>query len=514
MKVSRVLRRQQRRLVTGILLASPILAAPYFPGCGHSHGAYPTTCTPGVGSTSCPTDGWEQLRQVETTLAEAQTTSVVNIGGLGDWSALEICFGDQSHSGTLVYSGASPLDPSKTIYCFRNLALLQIWLRKFVAHQDASNSACTGGRVGFINLAPIFSQLNKLPEYLVDRHFNDPEVIAHFEQLWFAVLVELADPAYMLATDDRASWFISIGNEIDMYLNDREQPYPVVGGSAPYPGPVARWSEYSAFYSAVAGYVQSSAAEAGVPVSVGTTVRWGEQPGDGVCGPKVLADHYSASTDCIFSTARNGAPASATVYPDEGIQIALTHLAMAAASNLFVYTRYYPHFLGEQPGTDLQTLRTQFQIELSNDFSAMGTWSTTATYLGQTPNDLPIVLQEISYPSAWNDGIHLAVDNVAANAIVDQQASFVTDSFQAWYTYNQNTTGAPILSYNWFNLNDFPTAWCDAATGGNYFPFCTWGLWTSAHQYKADPQFTGWYNFSSLGQGLNSSDADPPRACP
>jgi hypothetical protein len=225
----------------------------------------------------------------------------------------------------------------------------------------------------------------------------------------------------------------------------------------------------------------------------------------------VLAEQYNANMDCVY--ARPGG--TAKVLRDEAIWVALTHLSMATSSDVFVYTRYFPRFLGEPPGTSLTTLQPAFQTELADHFSQMGAWSDLATAWGVTLGDLAIVIQEVSYSSAYNSGGGLS--DLMAHAIAYQQGPFASATFNTWNAYNsaaQSAQTAQVLSLNWFNLHDFPSIFCDLVQGGNYFPFCAWGLWTNDHQEKqtGDPFLTTswvWYLLPGLDQ--NPPESDPAR---
>lgn len=532
----------QRRLAVGIVLTTPLLAAPYFPSCGRSHGTFPSACMqPGVGN--CPAGTPEQNDQVEAALQQAQATSVVSIGTpYADWSALEKCMvGMEPPPGTQIYQGADPRNDQVTITCSRNLDAFRIPLRQFVAAPDPGNPDCNGGRVGIINLAPIFSAESRLPRYLEDARFNgsspvsEMNVLQSFKDLWDAVLVELGDPVYVNDPGnppdepaDRANWIISIGNEIDMYLNGRRAPYPAAGAQMGacgpnepgqndcYLDPPTRWADYAEFYTEAAAYVKSTADAANVPVSVGTTVRWGAEldpppahySGDDVCGPYELFVHSSMSTDCTYF----GVPSapSSTVYTDEIPAVLVSYFAMAGASNVYVYTRYFPQSLGEppQPTTDPDLFGPQYTLQLVSQFANMGTWSSDITAEGATAIDLPIVIQEIGYPSSFG--------SAQSQNIADQHLRAVDAAFNAWNIYHDDFVPTlnlpPVLSLNWFQLHDFAPQLCP----GN-FPFqaCEWGLFTSDHQEKKHPNdaWSSWVQFGLLGISQNPPEQDPKRSC-
>lgn len=518
-------------------LLGALCAAPYFPGCLPSHGAYPTACT---GAGCPPARTTASYAQVEARLGEAQATSVVHIGRVGSWNELEPCDPTlaaaqlRAPPGTQFFyqeppQGSPPNTPN--VYCWPDLTWLREHLRALVAHQSSTNPSCTGGRVGIINVAPIFSEQNALPDYLAYLPLSNPHVAQRYAQLMAAVIAELNDPAYQLAADDRASWYLLIGNEIDMYLNDTLAPYPKKGPSANLSA-YQRWQDFRTFYG-TAVYLIRSGLPQGLPVSIGTTVRWGTEgtaPNiDGVCGPYELWARASQTVPppapCNYLTVRNQASVWATVPVDQFQGIALTHLQLAAVSDLFVYTRYYPRYLGLPPGTVAKDYyRTLVTQELQQDFADMASWSAVGTYLQQTTSNLPIVIQEISQPSAYHvGGSGLTVEqSLAAHGIAEQQESLVRAAYQAYRAHNDSEPLAPLLSVNWFNLHDFanvnhPLSPCNTtATSGWLSPACSWGLLTPTGAAKASgPLQSCWSWFAAEGVAQNAPELgiDPPRAC-
>jgi hypothetical protein len=527
----------QRALALGILLVTPLLAGPYFPTCVPSHGTFPMTCTqPGVGN--CSTDATERFKQAEASLQEAQVTSIVSIGELfADWNALERC--DSLATGEVIYQGPDPGTPNQTITCRRNLDSFREPLRQFVAAPDPEDPACDGGRIGIINLAPIFSEGSRLPQYLADARFNgssdisQKSVLESFKDLWDAVLDELSDAAYVNDPGsppeepaDRAHWIISIGNEIDMYLNGRRAPYPLTalpgscglnepGQNDCYEAPPTRWADYAAFYTAAAAYVKEAAAGRGVPVRVGTTVRWGAEldpppahySGDDVCGPRELALHNFMGTNCTYF----GVP-SATVYTNEMPNVLVSYVGIAAASDVYVYTRYHPRFEGEppQPETDPVWVGFTTFFALQADFATMGTWSRDLTAFGATPFDRPAIIQEVGYPSSF--------EVPQSQDIADQHWRVVGAAFDAWNSYNNTIAPlenlARIQSLNWFPLHDFPPQVCGPPVS-RPFQFCEWALYTSAHQEKIHPSesTSSWGQFALHGAAQNPPSTHPQRAC-
>jgi hypothetical protein len=80
-------------------------------------------------------------------------------------------------------------------------------------------------------LNPIDTTVNRMPEYLQSKSFNDPEVIRQFKQLIDYTLSQIQDIELVS---------ISIGNEIDFYLgNDTEN-----------------WQEYEDFFKEIKTYIK------------------------------------------------------------------------------------------------------------------------------------------------------------------------------------------------------------------------------------------------------------------
>src|SRR5262249_28823382 len=88
---------------------------------------------------------------------------------------------------------------------------------------------------------------------------------------------------------DPPEWDISIGNEIDGYLNNpnRDGLVPAVDGTR-----LQAWQNYGTFFSAASAYVRNTSAGAAAERKTSTTVRFQ------FCGPGVLK--AAPNVSCTF----------------------------------------------------------------------------------------------------------------------------------------------------------------------------------------------------------------------
>lgn len=136
------------------------------------------------------------------------------------------------------------------------------WLT--IADQFFSN---TGVKLS-LSLNPIDTNNLRLPKDLRDKPFNDPEVIERYKSL-----VDFA--ARKVTHSD--IFFVSIGNEIDVYLGSSAQ----------------KWQEYTEFFNAVAPYVREKFPEA----VVGSKMTY-----DGILNLGDKARRLNKSADVVLAT--------------------------------------------------------------------------------------------------------------------------------------------------------------------------------------------------------------------
>lgn len=214
------------------------------------------------------------------------------------------------------------------------------------------------------------------PPDLQDVPFDDPRMLQRFNALLDAMLAKIDHPVR----------YLSIGNEVDVYLENHPD----------------EWDAYTRFYEGALAHAHKVAPG----MQVGVTVTF-----DGLIRHADEVERLNARSDVLI----------VTYYP------------LGAA------------FVADNPDAPL------------TDFPK----------LVQLADGLPVVLQEVGYPSAALLGSSEA-----------EQAQFVRSVFSAW-----KAAGSAIPFLDYFALHDFTEDWCNAFEGyyglkhPNFHAYlCTLGL--------------------------------------
>ncbi len=234
-------------------------------------------------------------------------------------------------------------------------------------------------------------------------------MIAAYEALWDHVAAILAQPKY-----NNTEFIISIGNEVDNYLNAPNGSYPNDPRGGPIQNeatPAEAWTSFGKFYAAVAPYVKANPA-AGPTRLVGVTLEWlGNDCGSGI---SLLSGSFCS--------------------PSLTVQDVKSFLGN---SDLYVFT-YYPGFLVTDNASKVDTI-------VNGDLQNMKTLSTN--------DGKPIVLQEAGTPSNLNNpgGPHTSPDGL----LEQQQSYFVQSMFADVKAENAKPGGPYFQGLNIFQLRDF-----------------------------------------------------------
>jgi hypothetical protein len=505
----------------------------------------------------------------EKLFVDAQASSAFSLNA---WSALELCVKDKMLGKDAYLIDYDPstqvidqfpnckLDTDMGTYmgpcwCYHEFKSanpahpFNRWLEKFVQYKQCGNSA--DGRSGLIQLGPIFSWGRAVPGYLHDVPFDHPDMIKAFARLWDDMSAVLAQAKFTIPANDitrRPEWIISIGNEVNLYLNDptaikRANYVDGVGSGASDSENVATaWTKYNTFYQRARNYVR------GLPV---------DTDGNGTL------DLQNTSTPQVswvaFSTAwRTSPPCSspgwAIAHPGEcpvNFGALASYLSMLATSNFASYT-YYPFPFGFAPGSSAHA--DSFYTAVTADLNGMKAVSEYVAPFAMG-RQLPIVLQEVGYPSSWVDP-NLPIDAGAYNSdnIADQQEAFVQGAIWALKDYNSDWipeidwwvdalfTPPPdpsqgpfvvprIVSYNVFMLHDFygdlapnpcflekfhPDPDLDGMAPTTFGVFlCSLGVRTETGAEKdAGGNKTPWGTFVQEAMQITNPGLDPDRHCP
>ena len=203
-----------------------------------------------------------------------------------------------------------------------------------------------------LGIQVINTTAKETPADLLDVPFDDPQMLRRFEALFDAILARL----------DHDVRYLSIGNEVDVYLANHQE-----------------WAAYTAFYDGAVAYVHQVAPS----IQVGVTVTY-----------KGLLDH----TNEVMRLNQN--------------------------SDVLIVT-YYPlgdAFTADNPDAPL------------TDFPKMV----------ELADGLPVVLQEVGYPSAD-----------LLNSSEAEQAQFIHSVFAAW-----QAEGDAIPFLDFFMLTDMSDDFC------------------------------------------------------
>lgn len=506
-----------RVMTLAIFSLAPFLMAPYFRSCGEPvHGVFPMPCHPG--SANCPGVDTARMDNAEQRLVDAQTTSVLI---LNRWAELEPCFQyplfgfddyRTDHDGCWIADDLE--EPTQLSFynrcsCYWNLdvdrgsakSIVAAWLKAFVAQHPP----CTGGRSVLIQLGTMFGpdkHPRSVPAYLKKVRYDDPRMIRAFARYWDKISEVLARPEFR-----KAEFVISIGNELDLYLDDsfnQKFRFTDDDGNLVDGVPTEAWRRYATFYKKAAAYVKGkpvvlddgttlpNTSSKGFTRTVGFTMTWGE------CSPFPSGDCGTQWQDWNERDNRNDA-----------------YLSMIKASDHWIYTRYRP-FTGY--GSNVRNVYREAYDTLYDTFLDMAAYSALSKQLGAGRANRPILIQEIGFPSSR---VHY-IDN----AIEDQQKEFVRAAFDAWRSHNErwislgewwrrlgegqiyNPADAPfsrprILGLNWFMLHDFS----NTAQALPNCPFedqnptqtCSWGLIDETGREKP-----AWQQFVASSRAVNS----------
>lgn len=215
------------------LFVAPLTMAPL---CQGIHPSFPTNPVP-------PTpEQW-----AETRLINAHADSVLVLG-ISDWAAVEPC---NECIGTDCSSTPAPVGwPSSATHtktdkygiswkCAYNFQLLDAYLD---THADPSTSRPVR-RHFMVQLAPLFYDTRRTPQYLAGKHFDHSDVIAAYQDLWDNLrpvlvqhIADVGDP-----------WVaVALGNEVNEYINHTHQD------------PALTWTQYSEFVNQASAHIKNN----------------------------------------------------------------------------------------------------------------------------------------------------------------------------------------------------------------------------------------------------------------
>ncbi len=362
-------------------------------------GISPTpVCDVGCGSS----DRAEDLSLTQHIMAETNTSMVLALG-IPTWRNLEPCTKDPT--GALTCYDNSSDTTGYACTCTYNLSVLDAYLTSYLG-VTKSNEA-------LIQLAPIFTGVRSVPPYLAKTPFQDPKMIAAYEALWDQVAAVLAQPKY-----NNTEFIISIGNEVNNYLNAPNGSFPGDPRGGPIQGEATAadaWTSFGNFYAAVAPYVKANpAAGQNVTRLVGVTLEWlGQDCGSGI------------------SLSNNG------LYCSSSQTFQNIKSSLLGNSNVYVFT-YYPAFTVLDTASSVDT-------KVNNNLQNMVKLSTT--------DGKAIELQEAGTPSNLNDpGGPLGPPD---GLLEQQQSYFVQSIFDDVKAANSQPGGPYFPGLNIFQLRDF-----------------------------------------------------------
>jgi hypothetical protein len=500
----------------------------------------------------------------EKLLVDAQASSAFSLNA---WAGLETCSINHNPVDDPYVLDADPMTPAidafpnckigtymGPCYCYHRFKNsdpthpFNVWLEKFVRYKQCTSD---GGRSGLIQIGPIFSFGRAVPAYLHDVPFDDAAMIKAFARFWDEISRVLAQAKFTMPANEyprRPEWIISIGNEINLYLDDpraieRANYVDGIGpGATDAQNVRAAWDKYDTFYRRAMSYVR------GLPVDT-----------DGIGGIDLPNTSTLEFNWVTFSTTWSGADPAAppctpgwrTAHPTQCPgAYTLAYLFMLQSSSLVSYT-YYPFPFGINPATP-GIDATFFYDKVFDDLNLMkkASENLAPATMGR---QLPIVLQEVGYPSSWVDlTLPIPPGSYNNDNIVDQQEAFVEGSLRAFRDYNtqwkpeltwwlqwfmqpsplpsESPWQVPrIVSYNAFMLHDFwagatpacPFEDADPVNPGTGIPtklgvfLCSLGLRTERGADKdAGAGKTPWGTFVQQATPITDPVLDPDRTCP